>query len=89
LASHYQRGAANGARIGLGHALFCLGYCWALMLVMFAAGVAHLGWMGVLGAVMLVEKGAPGGDRIVVPVGIALAMLALVALVAPHSIPGL
>jgi predicted metal-binding membrane protein len=89
LARHYQRGAANGLRIGFGHALFCLGCCWALMLVMFAAGVAHLAWMGVLGVVMLVEKGAPGGDRAVVPVGIALAMLALVALVAPHSIPGL
>ena len=50
LARHYQRGAANGLRIGLGHALFCLGCCWALMLVMFAAGVAHLAWMGVLGA---------------------------------------
>jgi len=89
LARHYRRGASNGLRIGIGHALFCLGCCWALMLVMFAAGVAHLAWMGVLGVVMLVEKGAPGGDRAVVPVGIALAALALVALLAPHSIPGL
>ena len=89
LARHYQRGAANGLRIGLGHALFCLGCCWALMLVMFAAGVAHLAWMGVLGLVMLVEKGAPGGDRVVVPVGAALALLAVVAALAPHTIPGL
>jgi len=89
LARHYQRGALNGLKIGFGHALFCLGCCWALMLVMFAAGVAHLAWMGVLGAVMLVEKGAPHGDRAVAPVGAALAALALVALVAPHAIPGL
>jgi predicted metal-binding membrane protein len=89
LARHYQRGAANGLRIGFGHALFCLGCCWALMLVMFAAGVAHLAWMGVLGVVMLVEKGAPGGDRIVAPVGVALAMLAAIALFAPRLIPGL
>lgn len=89
LTRHYQRGTWNGLRLGLGHALFCLGCCWALMLVMFAAGVAHLAWMGVLGLVMLVEKGAPGGDRIVLPVGIGLAVLALVAAIAPHAVPGL
>lgn len=89
LARHYQRGALNGLRIGFGHALFCLGCCWALMLLMFAAGVAHLAWMGALGALMLVEKGVPHGDRIVVPVGGALALLGVVALLAPHAIPGL
>ena len=89
LARHYQRGARNGALIGLGHALFCLGCCWALMLVMFAAGVAHLAWMGVLGVVMLVEKGAPHGERLVVPVGVGLGLLAIVATVAPHAVPGL
>ena len=89
LARHYRRGAFNGLRIGLSHALFCLGCCWALMLVMFAAGVAHLAWMGVLGVVMLFEKGAAHGERIVVPVGVTLALIALVALFAPHAIPGL
>ena len=89
LARHYQRGAWNGLRIGLGHALFCLGCCWALMLVMFAAGVAHLAWMGVLGLIMLIEKGAPEGDRIVAPVGVTLAVLAVVAAFAPGAIPGL
>ena len=89
LAKHYQRGPVNGLRIGFGHALFCLGCCWALMLVMFAAGVAHLAWMGVLGIIMLVEKGAPGGDRVVAPVGAALAILSVFALLIPHAIPGL
>jgi predicted metal-binding membrane protein len=79
LARHYQRGAWNGMRLGFGHALFCLGCCWALMLVMFAAGVAHLAWMGVLGVVMFVEKSTPAGRRIVIPVGIALALLAISA----------
>ncbi|MBV9103490.1 MAG: DUF2182 domain-containing protein [Candidatus Eremiobacteraeota bacterium] len=89
LARHYQRGPLNGLRIGFGHALFCIGCCWALMLVMFAAGVAHLAWMGVLALVMLIEKGAPSGERIVMPVGAGLALLAVVALLAPHAIPGL
>lgn len=89
LMRHYRRGARNGLRIGLGHALYCLGCCWALMLVMFAAGVAHLTWMGVLAAIMFVEKTAPAGDRIVVPVGAAFGALAVIALMLPGAIPGL
>jgi predicted metal-binding membrane protein len=89
LVSHYQRGALNGLRLGLGHALFCLGCCWALMLVMFAAGVAHLAWMGVLALIMLVEKAAPHGERYVVPIGAALGALAVAAFVAPGFVPGL
>jgi predicted metal-binding membrane protein len=87
LVRHYQRGAFNGLRIGLGHSFYCLGCCWALMLVMFAAGVAHLTWMAVLAVVMVIEKTAPHGERFVKPVGIAFAVLALVALVVPGIIP--
>ena len=89
LVSHYRRGAVNGLRLGLGHALFCLGCCWALMLVMFAAGVAHLAWMGVLALIMLGEKAAPHGERLVAPIGAALGVLAIVSLVAPGHVPGL
>jgi predicted metal-binding membrane protein len=89
LMRHYRRGALNGLRIGFGHALFCVGCCWALMLVMFAAGVAHLAWMGVLATIMFVEKTMPAGDRFVAPVGVALGTLATIALFVPHAIPGL
>jgi len=89
LMRHYRRGALNGLRIGLGHALYCLGCCWALMLVMFAAGVAHLAWMGLLAVLMFVEKATPAGDRIVMPAGAAFGVLAAIALLAPGAIPGL
>ncbi|MBV8371912.1 MAG: DUF2182 domain-containing protein [Candidatus Eremiobacteraeota bacterium] len=89
LVQHYRRGALNGLRLGFGHALFCVGCCWALMLVMFAAGVAHLAWMGVLALIMLLEKGVPNGDRIVAPIGAAFLLLALLALVLPGAIPGI
>ena len=89
LMRHYRRGALNGLRIGFGHALFCAGCCWALMLVMFAAGVAHLAWMGVLAAIMFVEKATPWGNRIVAPAGVTLGVCAVIALVAPGVIPGL
>jgi predicted metal-binding membrane protein len=82
----YARGPRAGLLLGLRHGAFCLGCCWALMLVMFAAGVAHLAWMGVLGMVMFGEKVLPGGARLSRPVGIVLAALALLALATP--LPG-
>jgi len=85
----YRRGPSAGARLGLEHGLFCLGCCWALMLVMFAVGVAHLAWMGVLAIVMLVEKAAPWGERVVAPVAACLGLLAVAALTMPGSVPGL
>jgi predicted metal-binding membrane protein len=89
LRRYYQRGALGGLRLGLGHGAFCVGCCWALMLVMFAAGVAHLFWMGVLALVMLAEKAFPRGDRLVRPVAIVLSALAVCALALPGSVPGL
>jgi predicted metal-binding membrane protein len=59
------------------------------MLVMFAAGVAHLAWMGVLAVIMFVEKATPLGNRVVVPVGVVLSVLAVIALLAPGAIGGL
>ena len=76
----YERGAAGGFRMGARHGLFCLGCCWALMLVMFAVGVASLVWMAMLTLVMVHEKTRPAGRRAVPVTGVMLlAMAVLVA----------
>jgi predicted metal-binding membrane protein len=69
---HYRRGAAGAWRLGLRHGMSCLGCCWALMLVMVVTGVSSLIWMIGLTAVMVIEKTARRGARLVVPVGIVL-----------------
>jgi predicted metal-binding membrane protein len=43
-------------RLGLRQGLYCLGCCWAAMLVMFAVGTMNVVWMAALGALMTVEK---------------------------------
>jgi predicted metal-binding membrane protein len=63
LLQHYRRGTAAAFRLGGGHGLFCVGCCWALMLVAFAAGVASLWWMAALTAVMVFEKTGRRGRR--------------------------
>jgi len=89
LMRHYQRGLGSAFRMGTGHGLFCLGCCWALMLVMFGAGVANLIWMAPLALVMLVEKTARNGDRLSAPVGITLLALGALVLVHPAWLPSL
>jgi predicted metal-binding membrane protein len=42
--------------LGLRQGLSCLGCCWAMMLVMFAAGAMNVIWMAALGVLMTVEK---------------------------------
>ena len=59
-------------RLGMAHGVFCVGCCWALMLLMFVVGSASVGWMLALSAVMAAEKNLPGGHRISAPLGIAL-----------------
>jgi predicted metal-binding membrane protein len=84
---HYRRGAAGAWRLGLRHGMSCLGCCWALMLLMFATGVGSLAWMVGLTAVMVVEKTARWGARLVVPVGVAL-LVAGVVVSAPAVLGG-
>lgn len=83
LLRYYQRGVGGGLRVGIRHGIVCVGCCWALMLVMFAVGVANLIWMAVLTAVMVHEKTRAGG-RAGVPVT-GLALLAAAAAVSAHS----
>jgi predicted metal-binding membrane protein len=76
LMAHYGRGPGAAFRLGRGHGIFCLGCCWALMLLMFAAGIASLLWMAALTALMVYEKTAPEGRRAVPIAGVALLALA-------------
>jgi predicted metal-binding membrane protein len=62
----------NAFSLGFHHGVFCVGCCWALMLLMFAVGVGNIAWMLVLGAVMAIEKNMPWGRRLSAPLGLAL-----------------
>lgn len=71
----YWRGRhdrANALWLGINHGIFCVGCCWALMLLMFGVGVGNVGWMLVLGAVMAVEKNIPWGRKLSAPLGLIL-----------------
>ncbi|MBI4484946.1 MAG: DUF2182 domain-containing protein [Acidobacteria bacterium] len=62
----------NALRLGAHHGLYCVGCCWALMLLMFAVGVGSVGWMLVLGAAMAIEKNVSWGRAVGAPLGVLL-----------------
>jgi predicted metal-binding membrane protein len=72
---HYQRGMAGAFRLGGRHGVFCVGCCWALMLVMFAVGAASLIWMALLTALTVHEKTRPMGATTVPLTGVVLLAL--------------
>jgi predicted metal-binding membrane protein len=87
---HYRRGPRGAWRLGIRHALSCLGCCWALMLLMFATGVASVAWMLLLTAIMVAEKTTRWGARLATPVGVGLlAAAGLVALVSLGVAPSI
>ena len=80
---YYCKGVGGAWRLGLRHGVFCLGSCWALMLVMFGLGVGSLVPMVLLTGVIVVEKTFPGGRRLSPVIGVALLGLAVLWLVHP------
>jgi predicted metal-binding membrane protein len=54
----------HALKLGVRHGAFCVGCCWAIMLIMFVVGTGSVGWMLALGAVMAIEKNAPWGRKL-------------------------
>lgn len=68
-------GRLRAFNLGAYHGAYCVGCCWALMLLMFVLGTGSVGWMLLLAAVMAAEKNLPFGQRFRAPVGYGLIAL--------------
>jgi len=68
----WRDGVAAAFRLGAAHGTYCLGCCWALMLILFAGGVMNLVVILALTAWVLIEKLAPIGERTATTSGVLL-----------------
>jgi predicted metal-binding membrane protein len=91
LLMHYANfhGPLRDLRAGTHHALYCVGCCWALMLVLVVAGIMNLLVMVALAAVILIEKYWSRGPAFSRLVAAAAVVLALAAIWVPALSPGL
>jgi predicted metal-binding membrane protein len=58
---HWKPGRSGAFRMGLEHGLYCLGCCWALMLLLFVGGVMNLWVIAAITLFVLLEKVSPRG----------------------------
>jgi predicted metal-binding membrane protein len=72
LPRNWRPGAGGALRMGIAHGAYCLGCCWALMLLLFVGGVMNLVWIALLTTFVLLEKLAPRGDLVGRVGGVAL-----------------
>jgi len=88
---HYgsYRGRLRDLRVGAHHGGYCLGCCWALMVILVAVGVMNVAAMVGLAAVVLIEKAAPRGPMLGRLVGATALALAVAIIWFPWLAPGL
>ncbi len=85
----WRDGPAGALELGVRHAGWCLGCCWALMAALFALGIMSLVWMALVSALIALEKTLPW--RRVATWGVAAILIGLAIGVAavPQAVPGL
>lgn len=83
------RGPVIDLRVGVLHGAYCVGCCWALMLVLVGVGVMNLAAMVALAAVIFLEKVWRHGPALARVVAAGFVALAVLALFYPAVLPGL
>jgi predicted metal-binding membrane protein len=89
LLGHWRAGRRGSLALGWSHALYCLGCCWALMLVLVAAGAMGLPWVLLITGVVAAEKLLPGGQWIARIAGGALLLLGVTVALRPDLVTAL
>lgn len=80
------RGLRGPFQVGVVHGAYCLGCCWALMVVLIVLGLMNLGWMAAVSAVILVEKVLPAGHGLGRALGVGLTVAGVTVLVTTPGI---
>jgi predicted metal-binding membrane protein len=68
----FRRDVPGCLLLGLRHGAYCLGCCWALMVLLFVGGVMNLLWIAVLSLLIFLEKVTFLGRQIAPLAGIVL-----------------
>jgi predicted metal-binding membrane protein len=84
LLGHWRAGWRGGLALGWAHACYCLGCCWALMVVLVVAGAMGLTWVLLIACVVAAEKLLRGGEWVARAAGVALALLGVAVALHPR-----
>jgi predicted metal-binding membrane protein len=59
--TEWREGVSGALLMGFRHGSYCVGCCWALMALLFVAGVMNLLWVVAIAGLVLIEKVVPSG----------------------------
>ncbi len=83
--TEWREGVSGALRMGFRHGTYCVGCCWALMALLFVAGVMNLVWVAAIAGFVLAEKVVPNGRLLGRITGVALAVCGLWVLATGHG----
>jgi predicted metal-binding membrane protein len=75
LMTRWKSGYGATLALATRHALYCVGCCWALMVILVVAGMMGIWWVTGIAVVVFAEKVVPGGRRVAAGVGVMLIVL--------------
>jgi len=84
LMARWRSGYGETLALATRHALYCIGCCWALMLILVAAGMMGIWWVMGIAVVVFAEKVLPGGRRVARVVGGLLIALGVAVAAMPE-----
>lgn len=84
LMRRWRSGYSGSLRLAAAHAAYCIGCCWALMLLLIVGGAMSLPWVLAIALVVFAEKVLPGGERTARITGVILILAALTVAVRPE-----
>ena len=81
-------GLISAVRAGASHGLYCVGCCWALMVVLAVLGLMNIAWMAVFSTIFFVEKNVRFGELIPRIVGAACVIGGMAVIASPSLLSG-
>lgn len=83
LLNEWQEGASGAFNMGVKHGAYCVGCCWAQMLIMFVVGAMNLLGMALITLLVILEKSMPLQSKLICKtVGVAFIVWGVVLLTA-------
>jgi predicted metal-binding membrane protein len=73
----FKTGMTSSIWFGIRHGLYCIGCCWALMMLLFAGGVMNIFWIAAISTHLVIEKVLVAGHVIARLTGAVLAIAGL------------
>lgn len=77
LMTRWRSGLFATFGLGVKHAMYCIGCCWALMVILVVAGMMGIWWVTGIAVVVFAEKVGAGGQRVAGWVGVMLVLFGI------------